>query len=93
MLHEPSVELGADYASKKKTWLGIILFFSYAIIYGIFVYIGLVYTDSLGIKAIGGVNLAIVYGIGLIILAGVMGLIYSMVCSRMEDEMDRRAQQ
>jgi uncharacterized membrane protein (DUF485 family) len=93
MLHEPAVELGADYASKKKTRLGIILFFVYAAIYAIFVYIGLVHTDLLGIKAIGKVNLAVVYGMGLIILAGVMGFIYSLICTRMEDKMNRRAQQ
>jgi uncharacterized membrane protein (DUF485 family) len=93
MLHEPAVELGADYASKKKTRLGIILFFVYAAIYAIFVYIGLVHTDLLGIKAIGKVNLAVVYGMGLIILAAVMGFVYSLICTRMEDEMNRRAQQ
>ena len=93
MLHEPAVELGADLASKKKTRLGIILFFVYAAIYAIFVYIGLVHTDTLGIKAIGKVNLAVVYGIGLIVLAGVMGFIYSLICTRMEEKMNGRAQQ
>jgi uncharacterized membrane protein (DUF485 family) len=93
MLHEPSVELGVDYASKKKTRLGIILFFIYAAIYAAFVFIGLVYTELLGVHAIGKINLAIVYGMGLIILAGVMGFIYSWVCTRMEDDMERRAKQ
>lgn len=93
MLHEPSVELGVDYASKKKTRLGIILFFAYAAIYAIFVYIGLVHTELLGAKAIGNVNLAVVYGIGLILLAMVMGLVYNFFCTRMEDNMNRRAKQ
>ncbi|MDX9848218.1 MAG: DUF485 domain-containing protein [Tenuifilaceae bacterium] len=87
MLHEPAVEIGADYASKKKTRLGIILFFVYAAIYAAFVYIGLVQTDLLGEKALGNVNLAIVYGLGLIILAGVMGFVYNIACSRMEDKL------
>jgi uncharacterized membrane protein (DUF485 family) len=87
MLHEPVVELGADYASKKKTRLGVILFFVYAAIYAAFVFIGLVHTDLLGEKAIGNVNLAIIYGMGLIILAGVMGFVYNIACTRMEDKM------
>lgn len=88
MLHEPAVELGADYASKKKTRLGIVLFFVYAAIYAIFVYIGLVHTELLGVKAIGNVILAVVYGIGLIVLAMVMGLVYNFICTRMEDKMN-----
>lgn len=93
MLHEPSVELGVDHASKKKTRLGIILFLVYAAIYGTFVYIGLVHTDLMGAWAIGKINLAIVYGMGLIILAGVMGFIYSWVCTLMEDKINGRAEQ
>jgi uncharacterized membrane protein (DUF485 family) len=88
MLHEPAVEIGADYASKKKTRLGIILFTVYASIYGLFVLLGLFYTDLLGLKAVGNVNLAVVYGIGLILLAAIMGFIYSLICSRMEDQMN-----
>jgi uncharacterized membrane protein (DUF485 family) len=88
MLHEPSVELGADHASKLKTRLGLILFLVYAAIYAVFVLLGLFYTETLGIKAIAGLNLAIVYGFGLIILAAVMGFIYSLICTRMEDQMN-----
>jgi uncharacterized membrane protein (DUF485 family) len=88
MLHEPAVEVGADYASKKKTRLGVILFTVYATIYALFVLFGLFYTDLLGLKAIGNINLAVVYGIGLILLAAIMGFVYNLVCSRMEDQMN-----
>ena len=54
---------------------------------------GLVHTELLGAKAIGNVNLAVVYGIGLILLAMVMGLVYNFFCTRMEDNMNRRAKQ
>lgn len=93
MLHEPAVEMGVDYASRKKTKLGIILFLVYAIIYAIFVIIGLSYTHLLSIKVIAGLNLAVVYGMGLIILAIVMGYIYSLICTNMEDKMEKEAKQ
>lgn len=88
MLHEPAVELGADHASKRKTRLGLILFLVYAFIYVVFVLLGLFFTDALGMIVIGGLNLAIVYGFGLILLAIVMGFIYSLVCTRMEEQMN-----
>jgi uncharacterized membrane protein (DUF485 family) len=88
MLHEPIVELGADHASKRKTRLGLILFLVYAAIYAVFVLLGLFYTETLGVKVIGGLNLAVVYGFGLIFLAAIMGLIYSIICSGMEDQMN-----
>jgi len=90
MLHEPAVELGADYSSKKKTRLGIILFLVYAVVYAVYVYIGVEYTDAMLLKVIGNVSLSIVYGFGVIILAIVMGFVYSLVCTRMENEMNRR---
>lgn len=88
MLHEPAAELGVDHASKRKTRLGIILFTAYALIYALFVVIGVMYTDTLGVKAIGNLNLAVVYGIGLIVLAAIMGFIYNLICTRMEDQMN-----
>ncbi|MEE4176312.1 MAG: DUF485 domain-containing protein [Bacteroides sp.] len=88
MLHEPAVELGADHASRRKTRLGLILFFVYAVIYAVFVLLGLFFTDTLGMIVFSGLNLAVVYGFGLILLAFLMGLIYSLVCTRMEDKMN-----
>jgi uncharacterized membrane protein (DUF485 family) len=93
MLHEPAVELGTNYASREKTKLGIILFLVYAVIYGIFVVIGLNYTHLMEIKVIAGLNLAVVYGMGLILLAAVMGYIYSLVCSYLEDKREKEAKQ
>lgn len=91
MLHGPAAELGVDYASKQKTRLGLILFLVYAVLYGTFVVIGLSYTELMGKKIIAGLNLAVVYGVGLILLAAVMGYIYSLVCTHMEDKMEREA--
>jgi uncharacterized membrane protein (DUF485 family) len=43
----------------------------------------------LGLAAIGGLNLAFVYGMGLIVLAAVMGLIYNYFCTKFENEMNK----
>jgi uncharacterized membrane protein (DUF485 family) len=37
----------------------------------------------------GGLNLAIVYGFGLIVLAIIMGLIYNHLCTKKEDELNK----
>lgn len=91
MLHEPAQDLGVDYASKEKTKLGIILFLVYAVIYGVFVAISLNYTHILGLEVFSGLNLAVVYGMGLILLAIVMGFVYNWLCSNMEDKMEKEA--
>lgn len=89
MLHKPAVvEEGVDKAAPKKAKLGIILFFFYTIIYAGFVFIGLVYPELMGFELLGGQNLAIVYGFGLILLAVIMGFLYNYYCSKMEDEMN-----
>lgn len=92
MLHGPAVELGEDRASKKKSKLGIILFLFYASLYVIFIAIGLFKTDLMGVKVIFGLNLAVSYGIGLILLAIVMGMVYSFVCTKIENKMNKEDQ-
>ncbi len=89
MLHEPAVELGKDNSIPKKTRLGVILFLVYLIIYAGFVIIGTIYPKTLGMEAIFGLNLAFVYGMGLILLAAVMGLVYNFFCTRFEDQMNK----
>ncbi|MDZ7604387.1 MAG: DUF485 domain-containing protein [Cyclobacteriaceae bacterium] len=58
----------------------------YTLVYAGFVFIGLTRPEWMGLEAISGLNLAIVYGFGLIVLAIVMGFIYNCFCTRMEDE-------
>lgn len=86
MLHEPSVVTGTDNAAAKKAKLGVILFFVYTIIYAGFVVIGLTKPELMGLELIGGQNIAIIYGFGLIVLAIVMGFIYNFFCTRMENK-------
>jgi uncharacterized membrane protein (DUF485 family) len=89
MLHEPAhQETGPDLASKKKSRLGVILFLFYTAMYFGFVIIGVFFPDIMGNTAFGGLNLAVIYGFGLILLAIVMGFIYHLFCSSFEDKMN-----
>lgn len=89
MLHEPVTEIGTDKAASKKAKLGVKMFFAYTIIYAGFVLIGLTKPELMGLELLGGQNLAIVYGFGLILLAIIMGFIYNFFCTRMEDKMNK----
>ncbi len=89
MLHGPAVKLGEDKASKKKASLGVKLFFVYLILYASFTYISITYPSWMGVKIVFGLNLAIVYGFGLIIVAIVMGWIYHLICSKYERQLNK----
>jgi uncharacterized membrane protein (DUF485 family) len=89
MHHQPAVELGRDLSIPKKTKLGVILFFIYLAIYAGFVAIGAFFPDALGGRVFADLNLAVVYGMGLIILAAIMGLFYNHFCTKYEKQLNR----
>jgi len=89
MIHKPSISHKPDYASKKKARLGIMFFFIYFIFYGGFVTIGVINYELLAIETFGGLNLATFYGIGLIVFAVLLGILYNFFCSRYEDQMEK----
>ncbi len=89
MDHGPAVELGVDHAIKKKTKLGVILFFIYFVVYAAFVAIGVIDYELMGKIVLGGQNLAVVYGFSLIIFAILLGLFYNWRCTRYENLMNK----
>ena len=89
MDHGPSTEWKTEKSEGYKTRLGLIMFAIYVPIYLIFVFICVLSPKSMSID-IGSLNLAIVYGFLLIILAIVQALIYNQMCSRRE-KMEREA--
>lgn len=89
MQHGPATDLGRDLSIPKKTRLGVILFLIYSAIYAGFVVIGALFPNALGGKIFANLNLAVVYGMGLIILAAVMGLFYNYFCTKYERQMNR----
>jgi uncharacterized membrane protein (DUF485 family) len=88
MHHGPATESGPDPASRYKTRLGVVMFIIYTLVYAGFVMTN-VLTEGRAMQTIVfmGLNLAVVYGIGLIVFALVLALIYNALCTRKEAEM------
>lgn len=86
--HGPAVKLGKDLASPYKQSLGLKLFIVYGLVYAGFVAINTIKPELMATKIMLGLNLAVVYGMGLIILAIVMGLVYNHMCTKKEDELN-----
>jgi uncharacterized membrane protein (DUF485 family) len=89
MGHGPSTDWGEDKAAGYKTKLGIRLFIVYTIVYIGFVAINTLDPKLMGIICFAGLNLAVVYGFGLIILAIIMGLAYNHMCTVAEDKLNQ----
>jgi uncharacterized membrane protein (DUF485 family) len=69
----------AEHADRKNARLGMTMFFIYLIVYAGFVGICAFKLSAMETPVLG-VNLAIVYGFGLIGFAFVLAVIYMMLC-------------
>ena len=87
MAHGPATEWKTEKSEGFKTKLGLIMFAIYVPMYLIFVFI-CVFNQKLMAMDVGSLNLAIVYGFFLIVLAIIQALIYNYLCSKRE-KMDR----
>ncbi len=89
MLHEPAKrDTTVDHAAAYKASLGLKLFALYGVIYLGFILINVLKPELMKIETVLGLNLAILYGFGLIIIAVVMGLIYNRLCTKKEDKLN-----
>ena len=88
MCHGPPAKLGKDDAAQGKARIGVILFLIYGLVYAGFVIVNTVSPGTMGMEVLAGLNLAVVYGFSLIVLAIVMGLAYSIVCDRLEKKLN-----
>lgn len=87
MDHGPAVTHEEDPASGFKTVLGVRLFIVYGLIYAGFVLLNTFVPKLMEKKVFFGLNLAVTYGFGLILLAIVLGLVYNRICTKKEDQM------
>jgi uncharacterized membrane protein (DUF485 family) len=88
MGHGPAVKLGRDDAASYKTRLGIWMFILYTLVYAGFVVINAV-KPALMQEIILGQTLAVVYGLGLIVFALVLAVIYNQFCTAAEKRMNQ----
>ncbi len=89
MDHEPSVEYHeCEELLAYKQKAGLRLFFIYSGIYGVFVLLNTLFPSMMESVIFLGLNLAIVYGIGLILIAIILGLLYNHQCTKMEKRLD-----
>lgn len=73
-------------ATSRQSRYGLILFAVYVILYGLFVYLSAFRADVMASRPLGGVNFAVLYGLGLIIAAIVLALIYMVICRKSGSE-------
>jgi len=60
--------------------VGLILFVVYLVLYGAFVFLNAFAAQTMEATPFFGVNVAILFGVGLIIAAFVMALLYGWLC-------------
>lgn len=89
MIHAPAAPVRPDPAFAFKRKLGARLFVVYALVYAGFVAINLIRPVLMEKTVFGGLNLAVVYGMGLIIFALLLALVYSRACGRREKSASR----
>lgn len=90
MLHAPAAKQEKDNSSDWKASLGVKLFWLFSVIYMGFVGLAVFSPDTLKKPVLAGTNLAIVYGMGLIVFAIILGLVYNHFCIKKEDEMNAK---
>lgn len=64
------------------------MFALYFVFYGTFVYLSAFHADVMARHALAGVNVAVVYGFGLIVVALVLALIYLTLCHPVDEPQD-----
>jgi len=85
-MHVNNTSEEKESLTKRKSVLGIRLFFVYLICYAGFVAIGVFEYELLAVPVLGGLNLALAYGMGLIVFAVILGIVYNYYCTKYEDE-------
>lgn len=91
-MHVNSTIEEKESVTKQKSSLGVRLFFIYSIFYVGFVILGVFHYELLSNTIFGGLNLAVVYGISLILFAFLLGVIYDYYCTRYEDQAEMEDQ-
>ncbi len=65
----------------RNARIGLVLFAVYVLLYGGFILLNTLAPQTMEATPIAGINLAILYGFGLIIAAVVLAAVYGMICT------------
>jgi uncharacterized membrane protein (DUF485 family) len=87
-MHGPQVEWKKDNSAVIKELVGKWLFVLYAIVYFGFILINVFSPHFMGIE-IGSMNMAIVFGFGLILFAMLLAFAYNHISTRAEQIMNK----
>lgn len=72
--------------NSRNSRIGLILFLLYSLLYGGFVLLNTFSPVTMESTPLWGVNVAILYGFGLIVAAFLFALLYGFLCGPTEDE-------
>ncbi|MBN2194886.1 MAG: hypothetical protein JW751_18865 [Polyangiaceae bacterium] len=87
MLHGPAQDSGPDPATGYKGRIGLVMFIVYCVVYAGFVFVNVLTEGrAMQIIVLFGLNLAVVYGMGLIVFALALALVYNHLCTKKERE-------
>ena len=70
---------------KRNARIGLVLFGFYVLLYGGFVLLNAFSPETMEVTPLAGVNLAILFGFGLIGVAIVLSVVYGLLCHAPED--------
>ena len=83
--HEPATPvIGQPEVWQRNARYGMILFIIYLALYGAFVLVNALRPEWMDVLVFGGVNLAVAYGLGLIVAAFGLALYYGWLCRSSE---------
>ncbi|MHB1253616.1 MAG: DUF485 domain-containing protein [Candidatus Humimicrobiaceae bacterium] len=92
MEHEHYSKWDKDKSTAFKAKIGLWMFLGYSVVYAGFILINVIDPKLMAID-VGPLNLAIVYGFTLILLALIMALIYNKVCTNAEKTMNEESKE
>ncbi len=73
---------------KRNAAIGMVLFIVYLVLYGGFVFLNAFSAETMESTPLWGINLAVLYGFGLIIAAFILALLYGALCRGSDDAAD-----
>lgn len=83
MSHGPATEWKEDRTEGFKSRFGFVMITVFSLVYAAFILICVISPKTMANNA-GGLNVAVAFGFGIIVLAIIQALIYTFICSSKE---------